>query len=177
MIGAPAVNQQLRRWASRLNVSAPVVSAEPEPATREPRGLRWVSLWLGGLGVLLTLLSMVILIADAEAQLERVDLAVGGFTLVVGLVLGAIGLLGVAAAWGIWKRRRWAWMAALVLSAFQVLQVLMALASGGFSGLVSYGILSALIPLVLFYYLTRPHVAAAFGRRSSVRSATRSGQD
>ena len=79
-------------------------------------------------------------------------------------VLGTIGLLGLVAAYGIWKRRRWAWMMALVLSAFQVLQFLLALASGGFSGIVSYGVISAVVSLWLFWYLTRPYVAAAFGR-------------
>jgi hypothetical protein len=82
----------------------------------------------------------------------------------VGLTVAAIGLFSLAASYGIWRRRRWAWMVALALSTFNVLQVILGMAREGFSGIVSYGALSAIVSLVLFWYLTRPHVAAAFGR-------------
>ena len=58
-------------------------------------------------------------------------------------------------------------MTALVRSGLSVLQFLLALASGGFRGIVSFGFVPAIISLALFYYLTRPYVAAAFGRRRS----------
>ena len=56
-------------------------------------------------------------------------------------------------------------MAALVISAFNVLQVLLGLAREGISGIVTFGAVPAIVSLVLFWYLTRPHVAAAFGRK------------
>ena len=131
---------------------------------REPRGLRWVALWLGLLGAVVLGMSLLVVAAELVAEIEGVDVPLGATPLLVAAVLGFIGLLGLAAGYGIWKRRRWAWMMALVLSAFQVLQFLLALASGGFSGIVSYGVVSALVSLWLFWYLTRPYVARAFGR-------------
>lgn len=50
------------------------------------------------------------------------------------------------------------------IQGFNVLQLIMAVASGGFSGLVAVGIIPAILALLIFNYLTRPHVAAAFGR-------------
>ena len=58
-------------------------------------------------------------------------------------------------------------MLTLVVQGFDVVQVLLALASGGYSGLASFGIFPAGVALGIFYYLTRPHVAGAFGRRST----------
>ncbi len=85
------------------------------------------------------------------------------------LVVAAIGLFSLAAGYGIWRRRRWAWMVALALSAFNVLQVLLGMAREGLSGIVSYGAIGAIVSLVLFWYLTRPHVAAVFGRTRRTR--------
>lgn len=52
------------------------------------------------------------------------------------------------------------------------LQARLALASGGFSGLVQCGLISAVVAVAVFSYLTRPHVTAAFGRRYRVDAST-----
>lgn len=100
---------------------------------------------------------------------QVVDAAVGVAGILVPLVVAGLGLVTICVAYGIWRHQRWAWVAALVVSAFNVLQVLLAMARGGVDGIVSYGALPALMGLVLFWYLTRPHVAAAYGHRGRRR--------
>jgi len=165
LVGAPAVHEQLQRWAGRLEVGAPIVRAEPEEAHREPRALPWVAAWFGLLGALLLILGGLSIVGELAGEIEAADSASEIAAVLVAIVLVVIGLVGLAAAYGVWRRRRWAWMTALVFSAFEVLQFILALASGGFRGIVSFGFLPAIIALAMFWYLTRPHVAAAFGRR------------
>jgi hypothetical protein len=86
--------------------------------------------------------------------------------LVIGAVLTALGGAGLAVALGLWRRRRWAWMIALVFEGLSVIQVLLVVAGSGLQGVLGLGILQVVIAPVVFFYLTRPHVAAAFGRRS-----------
>jgi hypothetical protein len=64
-------------------------------------------------------------------------------------------------------------MTALVLQGVAVLQLVLATASGGVSGIVTVGVVGAVFAVLVFYYLTRPHVAAAFGRHPArTRSRT-----
>ena len=80
---------------------------------------------------------IVVLAALGGAQ-EAADIPLGVAPLLVPLVLGGIGLVTVLAGIGIWRRQRWAWMATLVVGAFNVLQVLLGLAREGLSGIVAY---------------------------------------
>ena len=140
-------------------------------APREPKGLRWVALWLVGLGGLELILAAIVVLAALGGAQEAGDVSLGVAPMLVPLVLGGFGLVTVLAGIGIWRRQRWAWMATLVIGAFNVLQVLLGLAREGLSGIVAYGALGAIVSLVLFWYLTRPYVAAAFGhkRRRRIR--------
>jgi hypothetical protein len=169
LVGAPAVHRQLQRWARQLDVNAPIADAEPRAALGEPTGLRWVAAWLALLGGIELVLTALVALAVVAGEREAVDLALGVTPVLVGLVLAALSLFSLAAAYGIWRRRRWAWMVALALSTFNVLQVVLGMAREGFSGIVSYGAVGAIVSLVLFWYLTRPHVAAAFGRTRRTR--------
>jgi hypothetical protein len=169
LVGAPAVHQQLQRWARQLDVAAPLPAAAPEPALREPKGLRLVAGWLALLGGVELVLASILVLVGLAGEDEFGEVSMGAAALLVPLVVAGLGLVTVWAAYGIWRRQRWAWMAALVVSAFNVFQVLLAMARGGFSGIVSYGALAAVVGLVMFWYLTRPHVAAAFGHRRGRR--------
>jgi hypothetical protein len=82
---------------------------------------------------------------------------------VVGGLVLALGVAGVAVAIGIARRRGWARTAALAWYGVGVLQALWALAEGGLGAALSAGILPVVTAVVVFFYLTRPHVAAAFG--------------
>ena len=66
---------------------------------------------------------------------------------------------------GLLKRRRWAWFATLLLEGLQVVVMLVGLATQGLGAVASYGVLGMVVSFTVFYYLTRPHVAAAFKRR------------
>jgi hypothetical protein len=165
LVGAPAIHRQLQRWAAQLDVTAPIAYAESQPtAPSEATGLRWVTAWLVAVGSLELVLAAAILLTALGGAREAADIPLGVAPLLVPLVLGGFGLVTVLAGVGIWRRQRWAWMATLVIGAFNVLQVLLGLAREGISGVVAFGALPAIVALVLFWYLTRPHVAAAFGR-------------
>jgi hypothetical protein len=85
--------------------------------------------------------------------------------LVIGVVLTALGGAGLAIALGLWRRRRWAWMASLVLQGLNVIQVVLVIASSGLQGAIGLGLFTGVVTPLEFFYLTRPHVAAAFGHR------------
>ena len=88
----------------------------------------------------------------AHAQLAVLGAPVG----IVVLLLA--GVLAVAAI-GWWRRRRWGWTLAVVITAIQVLGAFLNLLRGdllrGAAGLV--------IASALLFYMTRPRVRAAFG--------------
>ncbi|MEA2025934.1 MAG: alkaline phosphatase family protein, partial [Chloroflexota bacterium] len=167
LVGAPAVHGQLRRWTEALGigVAVPITTETEREEMPEPRGLRWVAAWLMLTGAFLFLGAFVVLVADLTGLFGEVSEDLGDAPLIVAAVLTGIGLVGLATGVGIWRRLRWAWMTALVIQGFNVLQLIMAVASGGYSGLVTVGIIPAVLALLIFYYLTRPHVAAVFGRK------------
>jgi hypothetical protein len=122
-------------------------------------------LWQALLGGLLVLVGLIILWAELAGEVITLDADLGSEPVVVTVGLLLVGGLALAAGVGLWRRKRWAWMLTLLVQGFSVLQVLLALASGGFEGLISFGLVPALVALGIFYYLTRPHVMAAFRPR------------
>jgi hypothetical protein len=164
LIGSPAVHRQLVRWAEALGVgpgsgatASPGVEAAP---LARPRAIWAVALLLAVPAVAWLMLG----IAGFAFGLALGQEAAGA--LVIGLVLAGLGIAGLAVALGLWRRRRWAWMAALVVEGLSVIQVLLVVAGSGLQGILGLGILQVVIAPIVFFYLTRPHVAAAFGRRS-----------
>ena len=164
IVGAPAVNRQLRAWAAHLGIeggsSMPAPTIDPE---QRLRGLGLVAAYIAIAGGLILVVGIAVMVALTTGEIEGMAEA-RQVPAVVALVLAVIGLAMVVTGVGIWRRQRWAWMAALVLQGIAVLQLVLATASGGLSGIVSYGVLGAVLAVVIFYYLTRPRVAAAFGR-------------
>ena len=161
IVGAPAVYRQLVRWADAMGVGpgsgagdSPIAEEAPLP---KPRGI-------GVLAALTALGSLVWLLIGVLAFVGEV--ALGGVELLlIGVVFLGIGLAQLAIARGLWRRRRWAWLASLVLQGIAVLQVFTAIATSGLEGVLAIGVLPVVIAFLTFFYLTRPHVAAAFGRR------------
>lgn len=162
LVGAPTVHRQLVRWADLLGVgpeSGATASAGAEAGeARRPRAI-WV------IALLIALNALVWLLLGTGALV--LDLALGGgpAILLLGFVLAGLGIAGLAVALGLWRRRRWAWMAALVLEGISVVQILLVVASSGVEGAVGLGLVSVVVAPLVFFYLTRPHVAAAFGHR------------
>ena len=163
IVGAPAVYRQLVRWADSLGVGpgsgagdSPVVADRHLP---QPRGIGLVALMMG-LSALPVLVIVALFGVLASSTGQGVEAAT--VVLVIGAVI-AIAEIGLALA--LWRRRRWAWLATLVVQGISVTTVLVGLGTQGLGAVSSYGVLPTIVAFTVFYYLTRPHVAAAFGRR------------
>jgi hypothetical protein len=169
-VGAPAVHRQLRAWAEHLGVET-TAPAEPEPlpARRRPRALPLVAAYLALEGGVLALMGLLILYALVAGEAVTPEAGIATNAGIVGLVFMAAGCVGIAAGYGVWRRRRWAWIVALVVTGIAVLQAVVALASEGIGGILSYGLVAAAISILAFFYLTRADVAAEFGRRRRPR--------
>jgi hypothetical protein len=168
LIGSPAVHRQLVRWADALGVgpdSGAAASAAVEAALPRPRGIGAVAAMIALGAIVELVLGVAILGVGVLAAFEGILPAMTG-GLMIGGVLTALGVARLAVALGLWRRRRWAWVAALVLEGLSVIQILLVVAGSGLQGLLGLGILQVVIAPFVFFYLTRPHVAAAFGRRS-----------
>jgi hypothetical protein len=50
-------------------------------------------------------------------------------------------------------------------------QVLLTVAANGLEGIVRIGLVPVVVAFLVFFYLTRPHVAAAFGRHGRFQGA------
>ena len=160
IVGAPAVHRQLVRWADALGVGpgsgagdSPVVEDRHLP---EPTGIKWVS-------ALLVLTSVpAILFAGIILVLEVVSADINALATAAIVVALLIAVASIGLAIGLLKRRRWAWFATLVLEGINVVAMLLGLATQGLGAVASYGVLGMLVAFTVFYYLTRPHVVAAF---------------
>jgi len=168
LVGSPAVHRQLVRWADSLGVgpeSGATTSAAVEATLPRPRGIGAVATMIA-LGAIVELLfGIAILGAGVLAALEGILPQMAG-GVVIGVVLTALGGAGLAIALGLWRRRRWAWLATLVLQGINVIQMVLVIASSGLEGAIGLGLFTVIVAPLVFFYLTRPHVAAAFGRRS-----------
>jgi hypothetical protein len=77
----------------------------------------------------------------------------GFILLIVGAVFLFFGLIGFIIGWGLWTLKGWAWMIAFILN---LLSVILAI--------LSFDIISLIIPLIIVIYLNQGEVKAAFGR-------------
>ena len=169
IVGAPAVHRQLVRWADALGVGpgsgagdSPVVEDRHLP---EPRGIKWVA-------ALLVLTSVpAILFAGLLLVLEVVSSEIDPLATAVIIVALLIAAASIGLAVGLLKRRRWAWFATLLLEGINVVAMLFGLATQGLGAVATYGVLGMVVAFTVFYYLTRPHVAAAFKRPRAKPSA------
>jgi hypothetical protein len=173
IVGAPAVHRQLRSWAHALGIEGGTTAPEPAFGGR-PRALGLVAAYIAIVGILLLVVGLAILVALVSGAVAEMPAEVGSrVPAIVGLVLSGLGLVMLLTGLGIWRRQRWAWMAALLIQGIAVLQLVLATASGGISGIVSFGVLGAVFAVAILYYLSRPQVAAAFGRKGVRRRRRR----
>jgi hypothetical protein len=158
---APAVYRQLVAWANELGVG-PRSGATDSPAldtgpVRPARGIKVVA-------ILTFLTSLVWLLAGFAVAVAYPDMSAVARG-VAGVIIFGLGVVGLVVGWGLWRRRGLARMAAMAYYAVSVLQALASVATDGLEGIVSAGgMIPVLIVFFVFFYLTRPHVAAAFRR-------------
>lgn len=72
---------------------------------------------------------------------------------ILGGVLLIFGILGFIIGWGLFTLKSWAWMIAFILNLLSVI-----------FALLSFDIVSLIIPLIIVIYLNQGEIKAAFGR-------------
>jgi len=91
---------------------------------------------------------------------------------VVGVILVAVGALGVAAGYGLWQLRDWGWQIARIWAS---VCIVVGLVGVGLSllgdslvteilALIAGSAVPAILAVIVLWYLYQPHVKAAFGR-------------
>jgi hypothetical protein len=121
-----------------------------------------------GIFALIGALALIGLLGIGGAILGSSDVeggaAVGGILaglgLVFGLIIGVIGALYLAIAYGVWKARGWAWMLGMVVSIIGIVFGVLGL-SGGVN---LFNLVSLALPIVVVYYLWQPDVKRYLGR-------------
>lgn len=115
---------------------------------------------LGSLAVLWGLLNLFIApLAAAGTMLFGDGMSAGLWTGTIGFVGG---LVWLAIGFGFFKLKVWVWMLSLIVAGISVLQVIASLLTDPTSTIC--GLFGLIVPGIFLWYLTRPHVKAAFGR-------------
>lgn len=87
-----------------------------------------------------------IALAALVPELELLMMALGAILLIVGLV-------GLIVGWGLYTMKSWAWMLAMILN---IINIIMAV--------ISFDIVSLIIPVIIVLYLNQPDIKSRFGR-------------
>ena len=95
-----------------------------------------------------------------------------GVMTIVGLVLVAVGILGLATAFGLLRERNWAWLIARLWASVCIIAGVVGVGVPLLSDTLTSQILgtvigstgTAVVAAGVLWYLYRPHVKAAFGR-------------
>ncbi|MHA1965434.1 MAG: hypothetical protein ACXACG_10340 [Candidatus Thorarchaeota archaeon] len=77
----------------------------------------------------------------------------GALAALIGGVMIIFGIFGFIIGWGLWTLKSWAWMVAFILNLLSVI-----------FALLSFDLISLIIPLIIVIYLNQGEVKAAFGR-------------
>ena len=78
----------------------------------------------------------------------------GGLLVVGGILMLAMGIVGLLVAWGLWTGKSWAWWLVVIGSGLGVLSIL---------SLNLSGVVDAAISALVLWYLFKPHVKDFFG--------------
>lgn len=113
-------------------------------------GVLWgmVMAGIGGVGWLGGLLAM-----------EKTVRAWGGGAFGGGLLGIITGIVQIIVGFGLFAGQKWAWLLAAISAAISLIHPVIGLLNGNF-----WAIFGLIIPGLIFYYLTRPDVRAAFQR-------------
>ena len=79
--------------------------------------------------------------------------------IVISSISIALGVVAFVISWGLFNGKGWAWIITVILAIISVVFSIIALASGGFTNIVTLVINAAIL-----YYMYRPPVKAYFGR-------------
>ncbi len=75
-----------------------------------------------------------------------------------------VGLVWIAVAGAAWSLQPWAWLFGVIMAIFGLISaIILMLASES----LVWGLASALLPIIVLWYLNQPHIRDAFGIASS----------
>jgi hypothetical protein len=115
---------------------------------------------LGTIAVLWGLLNLFIApLAAAGTMIFGDGMTAGLWTGTIGFVAG---LVWLAIGFGFFKLKAWVWLLSLLVAAVSLLQVIASVVTDPTSTVC--GLFGLIVPAIFLWYLTRPHVKAAFGR-------------
>ena len=156
-----------------MTETMPPAPMAPPPAPAmvgRPTGATVVAIIEGILGVLLLLAALAAIglmgLAGGLVGTSGADgsgAAAGllaGFGLFFGIILGAIGVLYLAIAYGVWKGRGWSWMLGVVVSIIAIVFGVLGLSNG----INVSTIISLALPIAVVYFLWQPDVKRWLGR-------------
>lgn len=108
-------------------------------------------LWLLALGTMFAGLGLI--------GLFTIDpTAVGGYSVLYGILIAAVGVVHLAVAYALYAFRSWAWLGAILISGASLL---VSLGAYAFTG-EAPTLVSVIIPIVCIGYLLRPSIRMAF---------------
>ena len=84
--------------------------------------------------------------------------AVGGYSVLYGVLIAAVGVVHLAVAYALYAFRSWAWLGGILISAASLV---VSVGAYAFTG-EAPTLVSLLIPLVCIVYLLRPSIRGAF---------------
>jgi hypothetical protein len=98
---------------------------------------------------------------------------IDGIMNVVGVVLVAVGVLGLATGIGLWRGHNWAWLVTRLWASVCIIAGVVGVGVSVLSDTITSEILgtiigstgTAIVAAGVLWYLYRPHIQAAFGRR------------
>jgi hypothetical protein len=132
-------------------------------STARPFGVKALTLLQVLLGIL-TLLGGVVLLSVGLVLPEMFPhVRFFGRSLALGFALLVLALIDFILAYGLWKGKRWAWVATLVFGVLGIVLAVLSLSTGPRVG----EFVSLILNLLILYYLIQPRVQAYFGRGPS----------
>ena len=144
----------------------------PRPTGVTVLGVLAILIGLGGIvvgGLLILAAAVISTLNIASSYPQLTGFSSGTIAVVLG-VLGAvlliIGILYLVTGIGFFGGKGWAWTIGMIVSVLSIIaNIVQAIISpAGVAG----AIISIIIPLIIIYYLTRPHVKAFFGKGPSM---------
>jgi 4-hydroxybenzoate polyprenyltransferase len=84
--------------------------------------------------------------------------AVGGYSVLYGILIAAVGVVHLAVAYGLYAFRSWAWVGGVLVS---VASLLVSAGAYAFTG-EAPTLVSLIVPIVVIAYLVRPSIRTSF---------------
>ena len=151
------------RPAIPLETAPPPAAPAPPPAymtpTRptRPGGVAILAIITVILGILTFFGGLALIGIGTVGAIFNIQLP-AAFTIGIGVLATLLGLVAIAAGFGLWRLRRWAWWLAIIIGAVSIISSGVQIALGGFAwvGLVLWLIIVVYLIAVRKHFAARP---------------------